>query len=61
MNKERLETDLTIKLSYKGGYIFRVDTPSNCAIFRLAGRRCMGEIDQENRSTHNINALRDIL
>ncbi len=61
MNKEHLETDLTIKASYKVGHIFRVDTPSNCPICRSAGSRCMGEIDQESRSTHNLNALRALL
>ncbi len=58
MNKEHLETDLTIKTSYKIGHIFTVDTPSNCPIIRWQGSRSMGEIDQESRSTHNFNAQR---
>ncbi len=61
VNKEQLETDLTIKASYKVGHIFTVDTPSNCPIFRPPGGRCMGEIDQESRRTNNVNALRALL
>ncbi len=60
MNKEHLETDLTIKASYNVNHIFTVDTPSNCPIFRPPGSRCMGEIDQES-STHNFNALTALL
>ncbi len=51
MNKEHLGTDLIIKASYKVGRMFRVDTSSNHPIFRPPGSRCMGEIDQESRST----------
>ncbi len=61
MNKEHLETDLTIKASYKVGHIFRVDTPLDCPIFRSPGSRRMGEIDQESRSTQTVNALRAVL
>ncbi len=35
VNKEHLETDLTIKTSFKVGHM--VDTPSNCSIFRPPG------------------------
>ncbi len=42
MNKEHLETDLTIKASHKVGQLFTVDTPSNCPI--ICPPR---EIDQE--------------
>ncbi len=61
MNKEHLETDLTIKASYNVGHTFTVDTPSNCPIFRQPGSRCMGEIDRESRSIYNFNALRALL
>ncbi len=61
MNKEHLETDLSIKALYKVRYTFTVDTPSNCPIVGQPGSRCMGEIDQESRSTHNFNTLRALL
>ncbi len=61
MNKEHVETYLTIKASHKVGHIFTVDAPSNCPIFGSPGSRCMGEIDQKSRSTHNFIALRALL
>ncbi len=50
-----------MKASYKVEHIFTVDTPSNYPIFHPPGSRCIGEIDQESRSTNNFNALRVLL
>ncbi len=61
MNKEHLETNLTIKASDKEGHIFTVDTLSNCPICRHQEVEYMGEIDQESKTADNVNVLMALL
>ncbi len=61
MNKEHLETDLTIKASYKVGQILDL-THLQIAPFCIHQEvEYMGVIDQESRSTHNFNVLNAFL
>ncbi len=65
MNKEHLESDLTIKASYKVGHILKLTHLQIAPIFRPPENRihtfAMGEIGEESRSTHNFNILMALL
>ncbi len=62
MNKEHLESDLTIKASYKVGHILSWHTFKLPHVLSPGSRIyiCMGEIKQES-STQNCNVLRALL
>ncbi len=61
MNKDHLETDLTIKASYKIGHILELAYLPMTPFFIHQEVEYMGKVDQESRSTQMYNVLMALL